>query len=373
MYFTKTIDSYKYFLYNVATTEKGGPHMKKIIILFFLICAIPLSACSKAPEQVPAPTVQRLTSPLELSEDEAATLIQCCGENGALLAVGHRNTAQTGPLYHTDYLLYWNYSDGTTKQFPVSSPAYIISAVLDGSDVLYVDYEAMDSGLKWSLIRSTDTGKSTLATGQVSSYDQVPALFCLNGQPMYLQSEDTGISVYHVDGSAVSSVLNLTDYTMSDVTVCTNGTQFAFLASANDDAYWTAFLCNASGILYQKELSQQVTTFAITGEYMVCGLGDPETQKFSYETIRISDGKVSAADSAVPLWRLAGSGSSCMYVDDTFAAHILYPDTQQTDPLVINDFATYQNWPTVFCPDGVGGYLVEMDIEDTSTYWHITT
>ena len=190
---------------------------------------------------------------------------------------------------------------------------------------------------------------------------------------MYLQSEDTGISVYRVDGSAVSSVLNLTDYTMSDVTVCTNGTQFAFLASTNDDAYWTAFLCNASGILYQKELSQQVTTFAITGEYMVCGLGDPETQKYSYETIRISDGKVSTADSAVPLWRLTGSGSSCMYVDDAFAAHILYPDTQQTDPLVINDFATYQNWPTVFCSDGVGGYLAEMDIEDTVTYWHITT
>lgn len=75
------------------------------------------------------------------------------------------------------------------------------------------------------------------------------------------------------------------------------------------DAYWTAFLCNASGILYQKELSQQVTTFAITGEYMVCGLGDPETQKFSYVTIRISDGKVSTADSAVPLWRLTGSGA----------------------------------------------------------------
>ena len=75
--------------------------MKKIIVLLFLICAIPLSACSKAPEQIPAPTVQRLTSPLELSEDEAATLIQCCGENSVLLAVGHRNTAQTGPLYNS--------------------------------------------------------------------------------------------------------------------------------------------------------------------------------------------------------------------------------------------------------------------------------
>ena len=55
----------------------------------------------------------------------------------------------------------------------------------DGSDVLYVDYEAVEPGLKRSLIRSTDKGKSTLASGQAASYDQVPALFCLNGQPMY--------------------------------------------------------------------------------------------------------------------------------------------------------------------------------------------
>ena len=41
MYFTKTVDNCKCFLYNVATIKKGGPHMKKIIILFFLICAIP--------------------------------------------------------------------------------------------------------------------------------------------------------------------------------------------------------------------------------------------------------------------------------------------------------------------------------------------
>lgn len=57
MYFTKTVDNYKRFLYNLSTIKKGGPHMKKIIILFLLICAIPLSACSKAPEQVSAPTV----------------------------------------------------------------------------------------------------------------------------------------------------------------------------------------------------------------------------------------------------------------------------------------------------------------------------
>ena len=55
--------------------------------------------------------------------------------------------------------------------------------------------------------------ESTLAPVKPLPIDQVPALFCLNGQPMYLQSEDTGISVYRVDGSAVSSVLDLTDYT----------------------------------------------------------------------------------------------------------------------------------------------------------------
>lgn len=57
MYFTKTVDICKHFLYNLSTIKKGGPHMKKIIVLLFLICAIPLSACSKAPEQIPAPTV----------------------------------------------------------------------------------------------------------------------------------------------------------------------------------------------------------------------------------------------------------------------------------------------------------------------------
>ena len=46
--------------------------MKKIIVLLFLICAIPLSACSKAPEQIPAPTVQRLTSPLYGTAETAA-------------------------------------------------------------------------------------------------------------------------------------------------------------------------------------------------------------------------------------------------------------------------------------------------------------
>ena len=165
--------------------------------------------------------MQRLTSPLELSEDEAATLIQCLrGKQCPCWLSGIATRLRPAPLYNTGLSAFTGTIPGygdPPSSFPVSSPAYIISAVLDGSDVLYVDYEAVDSGLKWSLIRSTDTGKSTLASGQAASYDQVPALFCLNGQPMYLQSEDTGISVYRVDGSAVSSVLNLTDYTMSDV------------------------------------------------------------------------------------------------------------------------------------------------------------
>lgn len=42
MYFTKTVDICKHFLYNLSTIKKGGPHMKKIIVLLFLICAIPL-------------------------------------------------------------------------------------------------------------------------------------------------------------------------------------------------------------------------------------------------------------------------------------------------------------------------------------------
>ena len=71
--------------------------MKKIIVLLFLICAIPLSACSKAPEQIPAPTVQRLTSPLELSEDEAAIAIRLRPAPFIIPTICFTGIIRTGP------------------------------------------------------------------------------------------------------------------------------------------------------------------------------------------------------------------------------------------------------------------------------------
>ena len=318
--------------------------MKRILLLS-LVFVFSVCACSKQSRQPPEPTVQPIPSPLTLSAEEDALML-CCEENRALLAVGHRNGAQEGPLYNTDYLLRWNYADGTSDKVPVQSQAYITSAVFDKADLLYVDYEAADARIAWSLIRCTEAGKTTLASGQADSYDRVPALFTLDKQPMYLLAEDSGLLVCRVDGSKVSTVLTVPDCTMpGPVTVCSNGTQYAFLAAVNGAAYGTVFICDGSGILRQKELSKPVTTFAITDDYVVCGLG---------------------------AWRLAGSGHSCLYVDGAFASHIFYPNTQQTDTLTINtDTAVYQNWPTLFFSDGSGGYLAQMDIDNTDYFWHI--
>lgn len=172
----------------------------------------------------------------------------CCEENRALLAVGHRNGAQEGPLHNTDYLLRWNYADGTSDKVPIQSQAYITSAVFDKADLLYVDYEAADAHIAWSLIRCTEAGKTSLASGQADSYDRVPALFTLDKQPMYLLAEDSGLSVCRVDGSKVSTVLTVPDCTIpGPVTVCSNGTQYAFLAAVNGAAYGTVFICDGSG------------------------------------------------------------------------------------------------------------------------------
>lgn len=233
----------------------------------------------------------------------------------------------------------------------------------------------MDARIAWSLIRYTEAEKTTLASGQADSYDRVPALFTLDKQPMYLLADDSGLSVFRVEGSEVSAVLTVPDSVMpSSVTVCSNGKQYAFFAAVNGSPHFTVFICDGSGILRQKDLSKPVTTFAITDDYVVCGLGTPDADAFSCESIPIGSGNTTTADSATPMWRLAGSGNSCLYVDGNFAPYIFYPNTQQTDTLTINrDTAAYQNWPTLFFSDGAGGYLVQMDIENTDYFWHVTT
>lgn len=233
----------------------------------------------------------------------------------------------------------------------------------------------MDARIAWSLIRYTEAGKTTLAFGQTDSYDRVPALFTLDKQPMYLLADDSGLSVFRVEGSEVSAVLTVPDSVMpSSVTVCSNGRQYDFFAAVNGSPHFTVFICDGSGILRQKDLSKPVTTFAITDDYVVCGLGTPDADAFSCESIPIGSGNTTTADSATPMWRLAGSGNSCLYVDGNFPPYIFYPNTQQTDTLTINrDTAAYQNWPTLFFSDGAGGYLVQMDIENTDYFWHITT
>ena len=68
----------------------------------------------------------------------------------------------------------------------------------------------------------------------------------------------------------------------------------------------------------------------------------------------------------------ASLASTPLFTDGAFASHIFYPNTQQTDTLTINtDTAVYQNWPTLFFSDGAGGYLAQMDIDNTDYFWHI--
>lgn len=254
---------------------------------------------------------------LELPEAiSQADNLYCCYGDGeyTVLSLGSRNGKQEGPLQKTDSLALCD-QDGGVAFFPVATEADIISALPYHNGIIYVDYEEQPDYVIWSVVQTDGEQDKVIDSGTSSYYEQIPYLFFVEGDVYYLCRNDGGFCVKAIKDGAVEVLFERDDCALSLVRAYSNGNQFCFLGYYPESNFATLFICDSSGVLFENELHGKITSYAIMGQYAVCGTGDEESGNCSVEVFNLKTGQGKMISEPVgPLYCLQGSGSECVCV-----------------------------------------------------------
>ena len=316
---------------------------------------------------------------MELPELQAGQARLCCyaDTKSAVFAVGDRNGKQVGPLYDTQYLYVWD-RDGVGKVYPLNTAAYVISAIPYGGGVLYVDYAVNSDGVhNWELILFRGEEKVTLAAGTVKDFDRVPKLFFLKEKAVYLWEDDTSFGLNLIEEETVRTLWRETEGTLVSVNgACGNGEVFCVPVSFEGESWATMCVADVHGVLWEKPLFGGITSFAINDTYAVCGTGEKNaegTPEFTIERVSTSENTSGTAAVKSALWRLCGSGTSFVCVDDHFCIWGIHAETGEAVELAMPpEVPTYRNWPVLFFPLGENSYMVQISVEEEQLFYRMT-
>lgn len=347
--------------------------MKKLATILAACLLLSLCACSPKTEtpdvtsddsdiQLALLQQTELASPLELAEGQYVDVLDYAGGE-ALLSVSHSVNAPEGPsdisARYTDYLLRWRL-DGPTERLEPASGGCISSALCDGKTLLYVE----QNGDRWALLRSSDGEKQTLRSSDEMELLRVPELFRVGKATMLLCQTRQGTAVYLVSEDALQTRLELPGWVAWEASTCSNGTMYMFFGSPAGSDETSLLLCDSSGLRWQIPLDRATSGGAINQNYALVSLRQVKGGGYGYLVVNLMNGSTSTVDSDKPLYRLSGSGSTFLYVDEGYNAYLLLPDARNSTPTTFHQLAPYQNWPMLFHSDGTSSYLLQVDISE---------
>lgn len=347
--------------------------MKRISLLLTALLLLLLCGCSSGPDSPQlSPQYQPVEFPLPMLDGDDTSVLCCyADEKQTILAVGCRNDATTGPLYDTAYLCL--YGQGEPQYIPVDADAYIISALPWQDGVLYVDYAVNAQGTyDWALTLQQGDLRQLVSTGTASSYDQVPALFLLNGSPVYLWQSDGCFGVNAVKNGAPAPIWQQTGTICSLEQVCCNGSQYCFVA-AGSDGVTALYVGDAGGFRWKLPLEEDVAHLAINDTHAVCLTREsPESQVYTAQVMALDTGAQETFPLSQPLWRGAGSGHTLLAVDNDFRILAFDSATGAVSQFPAPEEKSYQNWPVVFYPTGSDTYLAHFTMEHEPVFYRLT-
>lgn len=346
--------------------------MKKLAAILAACLLLSLCACSpnrENPDTTPADgdtqlallRQTELTSPLALTEEQYAEVLSYA-EGEVLLSVNHSVGAPEGPsdisTRYTDYLLRWQL-EGSTERLEPERDGYISSALCDGKELLYVE----ESDGQWALIRNGAGEEQTLRSSDELALTCTPELFRMGKAAMLLCQEEHGVTVYRVSGDTLQIRLELPNW-VSKGSACGNGSMYMFLGSPQGSDEISLLLCDSSGLRWQIPLDRATSGGAINQNYALVSLRQVQGGGYGYLVVNLTTGAADTVDCQKPLYRLSGSGSTFLYVDDGFDAFVLQPEARNSCPVTFHQLAPYRSWPMQFWSDGDSGYLLRVDISE---------
>lgn len=299
--------------------------MKKVIFIciLMLMISILLAGCGNeenVSEKEITATYEKLNVDLELSEGENLTYCYCTDEQ-MVFSIGERTGAQAGPLVNTKYLILYNYKEGNIeKKFDINSDAYVYNAVpyLDG--ILFSTYEnSSESDTLWEVQYISDNETVTIDRGNCESYEKMPAIAYLGENPIYVYEdieEEYQCGVKMVENMNATSLIKESRFRLLDAEIHSNGSQYAFMADKTQD-YSTYIIGDKDGIIREYELKDKLLNYSINKDFAICSLQNSDTD-IKLLAINLKDGSDVYADAGRALYRMKGSGDTCLTVDSGF-------------------------------------------------------
>lgn len=258
---------------------------------------------------------------------------------------------------------------------PLDLNAQIRSAVPFGDAVLYVDYAEKDESLEWTVVHFENGVKQDLRSGTCAGYEDLPELSVLEGSPVILwkdsKKETFGLEIF--DGADLSEIELPKDQNLVSTDSACNTKEICFLTK-NDAGDARFLIVGKNGEIGSVTLDGRITSFGLTKDALVCGLGDEEqTGEFSLMVynFRSKEKKVTAVKG--PLYRMTDSKTDVTLCVD-YAFQLLKIDSTNGDVQAVQASSGYSGEPVVLrtvCEEGcVAAFLKDKQYKYCFLRWN---
>ena len=349
--------------------------MKRIVNVFFavILAAALLTGCGAQEE--PSMEGEQLDTKLSL-EENFDTFPQYADEETLLLSLEKNIKVNVGPASKTKGFFKYDLESDTLEQvIPLDLNAPIRSAVPFGDAVLYVDYAEKDESLEWTVVHFENGVKQDLRSGTCAGYEDLPELSVLEGSPVILwkdsKKETFGLEIF--DGADLSEIELPKDQNLVSTDSACNTKEICFLTK-NDAGDARFLIVGKNGEIGSVTLDGRITSFGLTKDALVCGLGDEEqTGEFSLMVynFRSKEKKVTAVKG--PLYRMTDSKTDVTLCVD-YAFQLLKIDSTNGDVQAVQASSGYSGEPVVLrtvCEEGcVAAFLKDKQYKYCFLRWN---